>query len=344
DYGTVQYFGVSVFTTGIFRTWFGLGDSIAAAQLATLLLAFVLIMLGLERYSRRQARFYHASERYAALEPMRLRGGAAILALLLCALPVVFGFVLPAGVLLFWTLQSWQVTVTGDFVRLALNSLGLAALAAMLALLLGLFFVYVRRLHDNFFTRASLRVVSMGYAVPGTVIAVGALLPFAWFDNALDSWLREQFGVSSGLLLSGTLFVLVFAYLVRFLALSVNTLEAGLDRVRPSMDETARTLGSGRLHILQRIHMPMLRGSLLTAVLLVFVDVLKELPATLLLRPFNFNTLAVRTYELANDERLLEAAPSALMIILVGILPVIVLSRIISRSRPGQQPQTQTPT
>lgn len=335
DYGTVQYFGVPVFTTGIFRTWFGLADGVAASQLAALLLGFVVLLLWLERRSRRRAQYHHTSSRYTSLMARRLQGWQAAGALVLCLLPVVFGFLLPAGVLLSWALDSWQRTAQADFFGLMLNSLGLATVTALLALALALFFAYGRRLYDNLPARLSLRFVSLGYAVPGTVIAVGALLPFAWLDNTLDAWLRAQFGISSGLLLSGSLFILVFAYLVRFLAVSLNAIEAGLTKIRPSMDEAARSMGVDRLSTLRRVHVPMMRGTLLSAVLLVFVDVLKELPATLLLRPFNFNTLAVRAYELANDERLPEAACPALAIVVAGIVPVILLSRFISRSRPG---------
>jgi len=177
----------------------------------------------------------------------------------------------------------------------------------------------------------------MGYAIPGTVIAVGVLIPFAWMDNRLDAYFNAQFGVGSGLLLSGSLFILVFAYLVRYMAVSLNTVEAGLEKIRPSMDEAARLAGMNTAHIIGRIHMPMMKGSLFTALLLVFVDVLKELPATLILRPFNFNTLAIRTYELANEERLAEASIPALAIVLAGIIPVILISRSISGARPGYE-------
>ncbi|PUB89130.1 MAG: iron ABC transporter permease, partial [gamma proteobacterium symbiont of Ctena orbiculata] len=199
----------------------------------------------------------------------------------------------------------------------------------MLALLLG----YGKRQQKSWSTLFAVRLAGMGYAIPGTVIAIGVMIPFAAFDNVLDSWAREQFGWSTGLLLSGTLIALVFAYLVRFLAVSLQTVEAGLGKIRPTMDEVARSLGTGSGEIVRRVHIPMLKGSLLTALLLVFVDVLKELPATLILRPFNYNTLAVRAYELASDERLADASYAALTIVVVGILPVILLSRTITRSR-----------
>jgi iron(III) transport system permease protein len=184
--------------------------------------------------------------------------------------------------------------------------------------------------------RLSATVATLGYAVPGSVIAVGILLPFGWLDNTVDAWARVALGHSTGLLLSGTVFALVFAYLVRFLAVSFYTVEAGLDRIRPSMDGAARTLGRGPLGTLTRVHVPLMRGSLLTAGLLVFVEALKELPATLIVRPFNFDTLAIRVYQLASDERLAQASTAALAIVVVGIVPVVLLSLAIARSRPGQ--------
>ena len=181
------------------------------------------------------------------------------------------------------------------------------------------------------------RLAAMGYAIPGTVIAVGVLLPFAWLDNTVDAWMREHFGISTGLLLSGSLTALLFAYTVRFLSVSLQAVEAGLGKIRLSMDDAARSLGRRPVAVLRDIHLPMMKSTVLTALLLVFVDVLKELPATLILRPFNFNTLAVRAYEMAADERLADAGAPALMIVAVGIIPVILLSRAISRGRPGTE-------
>jgi len=335
DYGTVQYFGVSTFTTGIFRTWFGLGDSAAAAQLAALLMSFVLVLILVERWSRRQARFHHATYRYKALPRYQLAGWRRAAAVLACLLPLTLGFLVPGGQLAVWAVRTADRMVDASFMELAVNSIGLAVGAALLTLLLALFMAYGKRLRPAPSVVAAVRVAGMGYAVPGTVIAVGVMLPFAWVDNTLDAWAREQLGFSTGLLLSGTLFALLFAYAVRFLAVSLQAVEGGLGRIRPSMDDAARSLGLKPARVLQKIHMPLMRGTLLTAILLVFVDVLKELPATLILRPFNFNTLAVRAYELASDERLADSSTAALAIVLAGIVPVILLSRSISRSRAG---------
>ena len=333
DYGTVQYFGVATFTTGIFKTWFGLGSSIAAAQLSALLMLFVLFLIILEQYSRRQSRYHDTSTRYNRLEQKHLRGLRGLPALAVCALPVLFGFVIPSGQLLVWGMQTWRTSMDSGFFAIVMNSIELALITAVLAALLALAVSYARRQQPGIMTNSFNRLLGMGYAVPGAVIAVGVLIPFTWLDRHLGHWFGLLSDTDPGLLLSGTIAILVFAYLVRFLALSLNTVDAGLAKIKPSMDEAGKSLGLSGFRLLRRVHIPILRGTLLTAVLLVFVDVLKELPATLILRPFNFNTLAVRTYELANEERLADAAFPALAIVLAGIIPVIILSRAISQSR-----------
>ncbi len=333
DYGTVEYFGVSTFTTGIFRTWFGLGNPAAAAQLSALLLGFVFALILIERASRGPARYHSTSQRQQSIRRLHLTSWRAVAAIGFCLTPLSLGFLLPAGQLLVWSITVADQRLDAEFGRLALNSLSLAAGAALLALSLALLLGYGRRLLPTAAVRLAVRTAAMGYAVPGTVIAVGVMIPFAWIDNSLDAWMRATFGVSTGLLLSGSLAALVFAYLVRFLAVSLQTVESGLGKIRPSMDEAGRSMGLRPTQVLGRIHLPMLKGSLLTALLLVFVDVLKELPATLILRPFNFNTLAVRAYELASDERLADSGPAALTIVAAGLIPVIILSRSITGSR-----------
>jgi len=267
----------------------------------------------------------------------RLKKGQGLSALTVCASPIILGFIIPVGLLIDWALDTYAEVLGKDFFHLLFNSLLLAFITSVLALALALFMAYSSRNSNSVINHILVRFVSMGYAIPGTVIAVGVLIPFAWFDNTLDAFLRDHFNISSGLLISGTVFTLIFAYLTRFLAVSINTVEAALVKIKPVMDEVAKTSGLLPLGIMKRIHMPMMRGSLLTALLLVFVDVLKELPATLILRPFNFNTLAVRTYELANEERLADAAVPALAIVIAGIIPVILISNSISRSRPNHE-------
>ena len=335
DFGTVSFFGVQTFTTGIVRTWFSLGDRVAAAQLSAALLCVVLAVLLAERWSRGPARYYHTSGRYRHLPRHPLSGWHAGLAFAFCLFPVVLGFLLPGAILLDMSIETGDAQFGPRFLRLAFNSFTLAAVTAVLAVMVAVIMAYGVRLDPGRMTVAANRVAAMGYAVPGTVIAVGVLIPFAIFDNALDDWMRARFGLSTGLLLTGTIAALVFAYLVRFLAISLNTVEASLGKIKPSMDDAARSLGAGAGGALLRVHAPIMWGSLLTAGLLVFVDVMKELPATLIMRPFNFDTLAVQAYNLASDERLTEASTASLAIVAVGVLPLILLSRTIARTRPG---------
>jgi iron(III) transport system permease protein len=338
DFGTVQYFGVNTFTTGIYRTWFALGEPAAAAQLAGVLMLFVLLVLTLERVSRGPAKYQHTAQSRQR-SSYRLAGGRGLLATAACALPVALGFALPVLVLGKMSLERGDALLGGMFLELAANSFGLAALAALVTAAVALVVGYGLRLRPTPVMRASARIAGLGYAIPGAVIAVGVLLPFARLDNALDAWMRANFGIATGLLLTGTIAVLVFAYLVRFLALALSTVEAGLAKVNRNLDDAARILGRSPAGTLARVHVPLIWGSVLTAVILVFVDVLKELPATLILRPFNFETLAVRVYRFASDERLAEASTAALAIVLVGLLPVILLSRAIARAHPDRAPE-----
>lgn len=335
DFGTVQYFAVDTFTTGIYRTWFAMGQPVAAAQLASVLMLFVLVLMLMERWSRGSAKFHHTTSRYRRLPSYRLRGLRGAAALAACVLPLLLGFLVPAAALLDLALEDGDALLGAMFWTLATNSILLAALTSVLAVALAVVLAYGLRLRPSPVLKGAVRIASMGYAVPGSVIAIGVLIPFARLDNALDAFLVEHFGISTGLLLSGTIAALVFAYLVRFLAVSFNTIEASLGKIRPNMDQASRVLGQTPSGTLVKVHAPLMLGSLLTAGLLVFVDVMKELPATLIVRPFNFDTLAVRTYQLAADERLAEASAPALAIVAVGILPVILLSVAITRSRPG---------
>ena len=333
DFGTVQYFGVETFTTGIYRTWLGLGDRAGAAQLAGLLMLFALALILLERSSRRQARFFDTSAGRQVPPPIQLTGLLGWLATLVCLLPVLLALVLPLGVLIQLQLQPLDAEVLpdSDFGLLLQNTLGLAALAALLAVAVALGLAYARRLQPTRLIRTSVRVAALGYAVPGSVLAVGILLVLGMGDRWLAPLTPEGRAV-----LSGSLLGLVFAYLVRFLAVALSGIEAGLEKIRPSLDEAARSLGETTTGTLRRIHLPLLRGSLLSALLLVFVDVIKELPATLVMRPFNYDTLAVRVYQYASDERLAEAAAPALTILLSALVPVLLLSRQLRRSHQSE--------
>lgn len=332
DYGTVQHFSVDTFTTGIYRTWFGMGERTAAEQLAAVLMLFVLALIWLEQYSRQKARYYQTANRYQRPVGYRLSGWRSLGAIGACVLPIVLGFLLPAGVLLQMALSDLNQTQSSRFWEFATNSFWVALLTSGLGVVVAVIMAYGLRLYPSRMMRGSAQIAAMGYAVPGSVIAVSILVPMGKLDNWIDSGMRSLWGISTGLLLSGTIVALILAYLIRFLAVSLNTVEASLVKIRPNLDDAARSLGHGSLSTLLRVHMPLMSGGLLTALLLVFVDVMKELSATLIVRPFNFDTLATRVYQLASDERLAEAAAPALAIVAVGLIPVILLSWQISRS------------
>ena len=335
EFGAVHFFGVDTFTTGIYRTWFGLGEPVAAAQLAASLLTFVILLVLAERWSRGRARYFHTSSRYRELPRFPLCGARAALAWFACATPIAVGFLLPGALLLWMTLHDGDDLLGGRFIDMAGNSLILAVVSATLAVTLALLLSYGVRLQQSGGTRFAARIAAMGDAVPGSVIAVGILIPLGAVDQAIHAFFRDHFGISTGLILTGTMVALVYAYVVRFLAVAYNAIEASLEKVTPSMDAASRTLGKTAGRTLRLVHAPIMRSSLLAAGILVFVDVMKELPATVILRPFNFDTLAIRAHELASDERLAEASTASLAIVAVGIVPVILLSRAMGRSRPG---------
>ncbi len=333
DYGTVAYFAVDTFTTGMYRAWFSLGDHTAAAQLAVMLLVFVVGAIVLERSSRGAARTAGGARgrHTQRQEPVRLTGWRAAAATSFCAIPLLTGFVLPIVLLLRLLLGEADFPWSIRFPEWAWNSLRVAVLAAVIAVVVATAVAYALRLAPGRLTRASSRVMTLGYAVPGTVLAIGVLLPLGAVDNWIAAWMREVTGRPVGLLLTGTLVALLYAYVVRYFAVAWNAIEPGFARITPAMDAAARSLGAGILGTLMRVHAPLLARSGAAALLLVFVDVMKELPATLVLRPFNFDTLATQTYLLAKDERLAEAALPSLAIVAVGLVPIMVLARMARR-------------
>ncbi len=329
DYGTVAYFSISTFTTGIFRAFYGFGDLTAAAQLSTMLLLFVAVLIFTESYSRRQAKYHETAGRKTHQTRIILHGANVFWAWLFCLVPVLFGFIIPALILIKWSIfdAEWDIP---SFISLSWHSFELAILAALIAVALAILLSYARRQSEAIVVHGFISVAGLGYAIPGAIIAVGVIVPLAWMDHRLIALFKSVFEVDTGLILSGSIFALLFAYTVRFLAISLNAVQTGLDKIKPSMDQTARCLGYRKMEVLRKVHIPLMRTSLLTAFLIVFVDVLKELPATLILRPFNFNTLAVRAYELASDERLYDAALPSILIVLTGIIPVILLNRTMT--------------
>jgi iron(III) transport system permease protein len=327
DFGTVDYFAVYTLTLGVFNVWLNMGNAGGAAQIALVMLAAVMLLLSLERVSRRKQRHFGMTTRHRPHPGFTLSGWRAAAAVIGCALPIAIGFAIPAGILLDYAIRFFAGSWNADYGTYARNSIGLSAAAAAAAVAVALFIGYGRRLAGGTTVAAMSRLAGTGYAIPGTVLAIGVIIPFAAFDNGLDAVMRRTFGVSTGLLLSGTVFAVIFAYVVRFLAVALGAVEAGLGRIRPTMDMAARTLGLTPTAALRRVHLPLIRGSLLAAATIVFVDCMKELPATLILRPFNFETLATQVYQFASTEQLELSALSALTIVAAGIVPIILLGR-----------------
>jgi iron(III) transport system permease protein len=332
DFGAVAMLGVQTFTTGIYRAWFSMGDRVAASQLGTMLIGFVLLLVLTERLLRRGQTFNPSAEdRFDARET--LAGWRAGLAVAACLVPLGLGFVLPVGRLVWMTFDVPSFIGVGRFLELIGNTVTVAGITALLAVLIGLVIVYATRIARRRTVTAAATLAGMGYALPGPIIAIGTLIPLATFDNALDAWFRAAFGISTGLLLTGSIAALIFAYLVRFMAMSLGNIEAGFAKIRPSLDDAASVLGSSTWARLKRLHIPLLGPAMGSAAILIFVDTMKELPATLVLRPFDFNTLAVRIYDLARDERYAEAALPALVLVLVGLIPVYILTRRLGQDR-----------
>lgn len=324
DFGTVSYFAVNTFTTGIYRAWLSMGNPVMAGQLSTCLLVFVLIMLAIERKQRGRAR-YAATP--TPMLPQPLQGWRAAAAAAFCAAPVTFGFLLPATLLVRLVMSTPEVAFGPRTYALVTNTFTLAGLAALAAVAIAILLAYSGRSVRSPLVHTANRLAILGYALPGAVIAVGILLPLGRLDNMIADRVEQQFGIDIGLLLTGSIAALIYAYVVRFLAVAFQTVDAGLTRVTPSMDDAARSLGLSPARTLMRVHVPIMWRSMAIAALLVFVDVMKELPATFAMRPFNFDTLAVEAYNLAKDERIAEAAIPSLLMVGIALVPLIILSR-----------------
>ena len=337
EYGTIDFFAVPTLTAGIFDVWLNMDSTAGAAQLASILVAFTLVLVVIERTSRRSRRYHETTTRVQALPeyPLSTMRGAA--AFIWCATPVALGFVLPACVLGGYAAEFYAETLEADYLGYVRNSMVLAAWAAVTVALAGIALAYGVRVSPLRSMRGLAEFAAIGYAVPGAVLAVGIMVPLGYVDNAIDATSRALFGVPLGLLISGTATALVVGYVVRFLALGYRTVDSGLCRITPSLEGAARTLGASPTRLLVRVHLPIIRPSIIAASLLVFVDTMKELPLTLILRPFNFDTLATFVYQYASDELLEECALGALTIVAAGVIPVMVMSRTITRSRPGHR-------
>jgi iron(III) transport system permease protein len=327
DFGVVDYFAVQTLTTGIFTTWLQMGNAGGAAQIAMVILAVVLALVGLEKASRSKSRFYQAARHQRPVTPIRLTGAAGWIATALCLVPFLVGFVLPVGVIFSHAIANAEGWLAPGLVEALVNTLTVGGIAAVVTVAAALFLVYGVKLTTSALPKRVLPVSTIGYAAPGAVLGVGILIPLAALDNTLADGVLALTGWDPGLILTGTAFAVIYAYVVRFFAIAQGATDAALDRVSPSLPMAARSLGRSAGGALRAVHLPLIRGSVGTALLLVFVDCVKELPATLLLRPFNYNTLATRVYEKASLEQIGEAAPAAMLVILVGLAAVALMAR-----------------
>lgn len=333
DYGAVKYFGVNTLTTGIFRSWFSLGDISAAIYMCAVLMLLVFLILGLEKWQRGKARYDESRGSGKPLQRYQPTKSRKLLITIWCSIPLLVGFVFPVSQLINWTISSPQSLLDYSFIQLVINSFSLAAIISLLGIAIALLLIYSIKLYPFWLMRILGRFSTLGYSIPGAVIAVGIMIPLLYLDKRATVWLENMMGVDLGLLLSGTLMGLVFAYIVRFLAVGYYPLEASFKKTSDSLLGASRILGVAPAKTLRKIYLPMIKTGIFSGALLLFVDVLKELPLTLIMRPFNFNTLATRAFELASDEMVAEAAAPALVIVLTGIIPIIVLSKLVSQKK-----------
>jgi iron(III) transport system permease protein len=335
DIGAVEFFGVRTLTVAVYDTWLERGSLAGATQIACVMLVFVFALLALERALRHGRQFHHTTGKYRDLPEDTLSGAKGTLAALACVVPLLVGFILPGYVLVGDAIVHISSGLSPEFWQAALHSLALAFAASVLGVAFAVVLAYGRRQTRSKLVHVASFVPAISYAVPGTVLAIGLLIPLAGLDNTIDGAMRSLFGVSTGLVFSGTAFAIVLAYTIRFLAASLGAVESGLSKISRNIDAAGRTLGATVSDMLWTVHLPLLRPALGAAAMLVFVDSMKELPATLLLRPFNFDTLATQVFTLASLYRYEEAGLSALTIVLVSLAPVLLLHGIIARSRPG---------
>lgn len=349
DYGTVQYFGVNTFTTGIFRTWYGLNDLTSAAKLSAMLLFAIMVVFGLEAYSRRKVKYHGSTKSNAFIQKKTVSKSKQVLLFTWCLIPALLGFIIPTLQLGIWALGEMG-TIDAEFMTLCWNSFYLALITSIVCVGFAIILYSFKRfnqsgqttsykkqksrlnylLNANFFQN-SFKLINLGYAIPGIVVAIGVLIPAGLLNQAINKLSQQLTNESVGLLFIGSIGLLVFAYMVRFMAVALGNIESGFSKISLHIDEAAQSLNAKFFTVAFKIHFPIIYKAVLTAVLIIFVDILKELPTTLVLRPFNFNTLAVKAFELASDEFLQEAALPSIFIVITGLIPVILLNRSISK-------------
>jgi len=322
EFGTMDYYGVRTFTTGIYRTWFAFGDETSALHLASILLTFVFIIIIIEKFSRGKSQYVNTSQKSKKIKARDLSGIYGVYACLWCLLFTLLGFVLPVTQLLFWLSETYSYIFEDYYIQVIKNTVSIATIASIIIVLISIYSSYINRSTDNLYIKSSLKIFTLGYSIPGVVIAVGIIIPLTMVDN----FQARIFG-SPLYYLSGSFFALVLCYLVRFSTISYNATESGLGKIKKNIDLTVQSFGLSDFSILKKVHMPIMKTTLITSFILVFVDIVKELPATLILRPFNFDTLAINIYELASSEQLSYIASPSLILIIISLIPVILLIR-----------------
>ncbi|VUD40901.1 Putative 2-aminoethylphosphonate transport system permease protein PhnV [Thalassocella blandensis] len=329
DFGVVEYFGIPTFSTGIFRTWYALGDHAGAVKLAGIMFVFVVALVLLEKYNRKGITARHSRD--YANQAIPLHGAKAIAAIFICLCPILLGCLIPLARLLYLASTSGDNLFGTSYWELIENSVSVATIASITTIVIALYFTLSQRIFRSRLTNFFTGIATMGYALPGVLLAVGLLAPVTWLDRQLADFFLAHFDWHSGLLLTGTTFILIYAYSIRFLTVAYNSCASGLDNIPPTFEHVARSLGANPRRLIQSILLPMLRKPLFVASILLFVDTLRELPATLMLRPFNFETLATRVYRLASDERLAEASTAAITIVIIGLIPILIMNRLADK-------------
>jgi iron(III) transport system permease protein len=322
EFGTMDYYGVRTFTTGIYRTWFAFGDETSALHLASILLTFVFIIIIVEKFSRGKSQYVNTSQKSKKIKARDLNGIYGVYACLWCLLFTLLGFILPVIQLLFWLSETYSYIFEDYYIQVIKNTVSIATIASIIIVLISIYSSYINRSTDNLYIKSSLKIFTLGYSIPGVVIAVGIIIPLTMVDN-----LQARIFGSPLYYLSGSFFALVLCYLVRFSTISYNATESGLGKIKKNIDLTVQSFGLSDYSILKKVHMPIMKTTLITSFILVFVDIVKELPATLILRPFNFDTLAINIYELASSEQLSYIASPSLILIIISLIPVILLIR-----------------
>ena len=319
DFGAVEHFAIPTFTTGIFRTWFGMNDLTTAKQLAALLFVFFLFFLVIEKYSRKKIKFIQTLTSNRQLVPVRLTGLKAIIATTFCSIPILIGFLIPVLQLSFWAISYNMEYFDNQFISSALNTIVLAVLTGFFCVAISISFNYLIRIKNNNFLAYSNKIISSGYGIPGVILAIGVLDLFSIIN------------IYTNILLIGSIGGLILVYTIKFYALPNSSIESGFRKINKNIDEAAQTLGARKNEVLRKIHIPMLKNSAIIALLLIGIEVIKELPATLILRPFNFDTLSVSAYIYASDERMIEAAAPSIGIVLISLIPILLLIRILDK-------------